>query len=270
MGATRRNAVILATNHGNDNDLCHSGFRAEDVGAFVGGGTGGEDIVDEEDRCIRETLALSPTARQGEGATEIRESPGAIQIGLSPGVASAAEDIGHPEIETFSSGIPTKHPRQLGRLVVLALAETPPMQGHRHHEPGVSRAEGGLEPVVLACLPQHPTQRSAEVMLALVFEPVDQLAAQSLVAIGADGEIERDVEIMTVSAAQSARHLCLVDLAADSAIGRVNAMEAALAGLAEPALAGGIERRFTGDTVSRVDQPEESLENVSAAWGDHA
>ena len=63
----------LASEGGEDNHDFGPGLGLEDAGAFVGGGAGGEDVVDQEDRFSLENAVFPLVAGEAEGVFEILE-----------------------------------------------------------------------------------------------------------------------------------------------------------------------------------------------------
>ena len=134
------------------------------------------------------------------------------------------------------------------------------MQGYGNDEPFVVAAG---EAIFLQGIGEQSAQRSAEMVFASVFESMNQLASESLVPIRADGEIESEIEIRAIPAANVVRHGALVGLSANRTVGRLDAVQFGLAGETEPATPVRSENLIAADTVSRVDEPEGAFDEAS-------
>ncbi len=157
---------------------------AQNLGAFVRCGAGGEDIVHQSHGFSRETLSQSPSS--DEGASKVGHALTPAESGLGRGVARPPEGI-----EDGGSAAPFQFATEFEGLVELSLAESARVQGHGDGEP--TRLEILLEAATLHDLGQEFTQEWTEVELALVLEAVDEFTHHASTLVRCHGVIEGEV-----------------------------------------------------------------------------
>ncbi len=101
----------------------------EDFGAFVGGGSGGEDVVDEDDGFVFNEGGGA--SFDGESIFEVFESFGSAEACLCLGVAGSAEGV-----MSWNAGSCREVLGNLLGLVELPLSLSFPEQGHGDEESG--------------------------------------------------------------------------------------------------------------------------------------
>jgi hypothetical protein len=132
----------LSSGDGEDGDGLGGAFLFEDGGAGVGGGAGGEDIVDEEDGSAGGVACGAPA--EVEGGFEIEEPVFAAEGGLGGGVAEAAEGVDDGEAGEGAEGV-----GEFSGLVEFAFAEAARVEGDWDEDPvlasGDARVVEGVE-----------------------------------------------------------------------------------------------------------------------------
>ena len=119
----------LPAGHGDDGDFLGAGLF-EDAGALVGCGAGGEDIVHQEDGFVFDLIGGAGEAAEADGAFEVFEAGGAVEVGLVAGGAGAAEDVGDGEVGGFG-----KLAAEFFGLVVAPVVSPPPVEGDGDQDP---------------------------------------------------------------------------------------------------------------------------------------
>lgn len=182
---------MLAAEGGEDNHHFGPGIGLEDTGAFVGGGAGGEDIIDEEDRFSLEAAEFLFPAAQAEGVPEVFKALGPGEENLLGGGADAPEGIFDREAGEAGEGA--------GHFV--GLVEPAPLFAFP-----VER-DGDEDPVILlgeAGVAERFGRQGGEIPVKVdappVLERVDQFAGPVAGEKGGAGKIEGKVALPTVRA----------------------------------------------------------------------
>ena len=86
----------LAAHDGDDDDFLKAGF-AEDFRAFIHGGAGGEDVIDEDGACGISRDRSATGSGSGECAAQVFQPLGASEGGLMLGLAITAQGLENGE-----------------------------------------------------------------------------------------------------------------------------------------------------------------------------
>ena len=132
---------------------------SQHLGAFVHGGAGGDDVVDEEDYFAADGFG----AREGEGASDVAAAFGGRKLPLGRGEAGAGEGVEPWPALAFAPAAEDA----LG-LVVAALGEACGVKGH-----GDDGLDAALAEVVRAG-GEQPGERSGGAGAAAEFELVEE------------------------------------------------------------------------------------------------
>jgi hypothetical protein len=243
---------LLENSHGSflsarDRDDNHGGGPGfpQDPGAGIGRRARGQDIIDEGNS----QPFHGRTAAQGKSALQILEPFFAVKIRLGERVARPAEAITDRQAQPPSG--------QLGQhsgLIEFPLALTSWVQWHRDDRLGSRH----LKPMIAKSLGQHPGQEMTQVHLAAVFELVDQFADHTATPVGCGGEIEGQLAVTAVHAAERRSQGAAIRLATDGAT-RSDRAFAGAAARSTQAVRGLREGDTATRAVGRIEQPGSSL-----------
>ena len=162
----------------------------EHLGAFVGGGSGGEDVIEQDDGLVADRAF---EAGHGfEGSAEVFQPFGPAEAGLCLGIAVSFECVDRGDVGELGEALGNF----LG-LVEFSLSHAEPVERDGNED---SVFPVGVEPGVVECDRGESGQFSGEVDLASVFEIVNELTACAIAMEGGSGEIEGQVEVAAIGA----------------------------------------------------------------------
>jgi hypothetical protein len=175
---------------GEDRDPGHLGFFFEETGALVGGGSGGEDIIDEDEVLSGQSVAVSFFDR--EGSAEVREALSSVEFGLGLGATFSHEAGGQGEAAGFC-----EFASQFVGLVAVPPLLASPMEGNGHQKRGVQRLEALVREEGFV---KEGGKGAGQKEMALVFEAMDEVERRSEALQRGAGEIEVVAEALAVLA----------------------------------------------------------------------
>jgi len=214
----------------------------------VGGRSGGEDVVNQDD--IGSVEPGDPRFFNGEGVSKIREPLMAVQLGLgargSDPLQSRAERKSIQLAEVTG---------QFVRLVPLSPLLASPMKGDRDDEgvfvkcPEASVFEAGF--LQILC------QVAGQIEAALIFKQVDEFEGLLASFERSAGEFEIERQALAIGAAEVIGKVTIEDFAAVLTEGFANSGEGVMAALAKRGST--IKAGFTEFTNRRVDEIEDEI-----------
>lgn len=228
----------------------------QDAGALLGGGAGGEDVVDKEDAAA----ANSVVGAEGEGAAKVAQASVAIEPGLGEGVAAAAEGVLGGD-----AGGAGEFDGEFAALIVTAKHFPPWVEGDGDEEPVGGEIGEVDEAFVSQGLAEEGGEEAAELKVAFVFESVDEVTNEAFGTVAGGGEVEFEVAVLAVPAAEVVGEIAGVGLSAVGTVGRFNKGKAVLAGAAQPGVEarGGWLRAIQGDVAAEAEAGEKDVERLA-------
>jgi hypothetical protein len=151
---------------------------------------------------------------------------------------------------------------EFAALVVTAEHFPPGVEGDGDEEPVGGEVREVGEAFVGEGLAEEDGEEAAEFVVVFVFEGVDEVADEAFGAVAGGGEVEVEVEVLAVPAAEVMGEVAGVGFAAVGAVGGLDEGEAGLAGAAEPGVeaGGGGIRAFEGGVAAEAETWEEDVE----------
>lgn len=222
----------------------HVGVFFENAGAFVSGGSGGEDVIDQDD--IATLKLVTMMAFDLKGSPEIGKALLPVQFGLSLRATFSDEGVG----EEVSAGLGELASQFVGLIPVPPLM-APPVKGNGDQE--------GLREIMKALVfgegfVEKSGETTGEVKMALVFQPVNQVEGLRQTFQGGPGEVEIVFQAFAVLTGKPAFEGSVEGLAASVAEGRGESGELFATGLANREPVG--KRGMANFTHCRVEEIE--------------
>lgn len=158
---------ILSADEAEGNDLFGLRVFFQDVGAMLGGGTGGEDVVDEENAAVFE--ARGEFFFQHEGVFEIDEALLACEASLGDGVAGSPKGG-----EIWIASELCEVARDFFGLISPTLDLSATVEGDRNEDGIFDSLQTGI---VRDEFREKVGEVARELKLAMVFDLVDEMEA---------------------------------------------------------------------------------------------
>lgn len=239
----------LAPEESKDNHDFGSGTGLQNLGALVGGGAGGEDVVNEEDGAPVEGAVPAFVAGEPEGVPEVLEPLVAGEEDLLGGGARAVQGTGEGQVVEAGEGR-----GNLVGLVEPAPLPTAPVEGDRDDDPIVARGNAR----VIEGLAGESAKLVVKMDAAAVFEGMDEFPGTVPGAEGGAGEVEGEVVIPAVRAGETVGDVAVGGESALLTEWGSDAGQGVAAGRAEVAAAGeGSLAEVAGRRVEEVEGPRE-------------
>lgn len=172
----------LTAHHGDDDDLAESS-AAEGFGAFVYGGSGGEDVVDEDDSMLGGVEPAAAVAGEIKGTAEVGHALRTAEARLAVGRSSPAQRVEHGQSE-----VDGQRAGDFLGLVEVAVAQAASVERHGHQRPSFGQALGQSR--VGEGFAGEQAQLGGQVDFAGVFQPVNELESSGVARGGGSGEGE--------------------------------------------------------------------------------